>query len=80
MALPWREGHLGVNLSPMTLVESHWNPNLRISGFGHALFGIAVAGLATLGLVHGNFAPILELFPAMLPWQKVCVYGSGRFC
>jgi uncharacterized membrane protein YphA (DoxX/SURF4 family) len=51
--------------------------NMRISGFGHALFGIAVAGLAILGLVYGNFAPILEPFPASLPWREVWAYGSA---
>jgi uncharacterized membrane protein len=50
---------------------------MRISGFGHALFGIAVAGLAILSLVFGNFAPIAEPFPASLPWPEVWVYGSG---
>ena len=50
---------------------------MRISGFGHALFGIAVAGLATLSLVYGNFAPIMEPFPAWLAWPKAYVYGSG---
>jgi uncharacterized membrane protein YphA (DoxX/SURF4 family) len=53
------------------------NFNMRIPGFGHALFGIAVAGLAILGLVYGNFAPILEPFPASLPWREVWAYGSG---
>ena len=51
--------------------------NMRISGFGHALFGIAVAGLAILSLVYGDFAPILEPFPASLPWREVWAYGSG---
>jgi uncharacterized membrane protein len=55
------------------------NLNMRISGFGHALFGIAVAGLAILSLVYGNFAPIWEPFPALLPWREVWVYGSGAF-
>jgi len=50
---------------------------MRISGFGHALFGIAVAGLAILSLVYGNFAPILEPFPPSLPWQEVWAYGSA---
>jgi uncharacterized membrane protein YphA (DoxX/SURF4 family) len=50
---------------------------MRISGFGHALFGIAVAGLAILSLVYGNFAPIWEPFPAWLAWREVWVYGSG---
>ena len=51
--------------------------NMRISGIGHALFGISVAGLAVLSLVYGNFAPILEPFPLALPWPGACVYGSG---
>jgi uncharacterized membrane protein len=53
------------------------NLNMRISGFGHALFGIAVAGLAVLSLVYGNFAPILEPFPTSLPWREVLAYGLG---
>jgi uncharacterized membrane protein YphA (DoxX/SURF4 family) len=53
------------------------NLNMRISGFGHALFGIAVAGLALLSLVYGNFAPILDPFPALLPWSEVWAYGLG---
>ena len=50
---------------------------MRISGLGHALFGISVAGLAILSLVYGNFAPIMEPFPASLPWREVWAYGSG---
>lgn len=50
---------------------------MRITGFGHALFGIAVAGLAMLSLVYGDFAPIWEPFPALLPWPEVWVYGAG---
>jgi uncharacterized membrane protein len=50
---------------------------MRISGFGHALFGIAVAGLAILSLAYGDFAPISEPFPALLPWREVWAYGSG---
>jgi uncharacterized membrane protein YphA (DoxX/SURF4 family) len=50
---------------------------MRISGFGHALFGTAVAGLAVLSLVYGDFAPIWEPFPALLPWPEVWVYGAG---
>jgi uncharacterized membrane protein len=50
---------------------------MRILGFGHALFGAAVAGLAALVLVYGNFAPLLEPFPVSLPWPEVWAYGSG---
>ena len=50
---------------------------MRIPGFGHALFGVSVAGLATLSLIYGNFAPILEAFPALLPWPEVWAYGLG---
>jgi uncharacterized membrane protein len=50
---------------------------MRISGFGHALFGISAAGLAILSLAYGNFAPILEPFPASLPGREVWAYGLG---
>jgi hypothetical protein len=50
---------------------------MRITGFGVALTGIAFAGLALLSLANGNFAPILEPFPAMLPWRDVWAYGLG---
>jgi len=53
------------------------NLDMRISGFGHALFGIAVAGLAALSLVYGSFAPILGPFPASLPWPQAWAYGPG---
>jgi uncharacterized membrane protein YphA (DoxX/SURF4 family) len=53
------------------------NLKMRISGFGHALFGTAVAGLAILGLLCGNFAPIWEPFPALFFWPDVWVYGAG---
>jgi uncharacterized membrane protein len=50
---------------------------MRVSGFGHALFGVSVAGLAILSLVYGNFAPVLEPFPAWLPWPNDWAYGFG---
>jgi uncharacterized membrane protein len=50
---------------------------MRISGFGRALFGISVAGLALLCLVYGNFAPLVEPFPAWVPWPSIWAYGSG---
>jgi uncharacterized membrane protein YphA (DoxX/SURF4 family) len=50
---------------------------VRISGFGHFLFGISLAGLATLALVYGNFAPVLEPFPAWLPWPHAWACGLG---
>jgi uncharacterized membrane protein len=50
---------------------------MRISGFGHALFGISVAGLAMLSLVYGNFEPLLGPLPAWLPWPEVWEYGLG---
>jgi len=36
-----------------------------------------VAGLAILSLVYGNFAPLLEPFPAWLPWASVWAYAAG---
>ena len=53
------------------------NFTMRISGFGHLLFAIAVAGLAILSLFYGSFAPILGPFPASLPWQPFWAYGPG---
>lgn len=50
---------------------------MRINGFGHALFGIAVAGLAILSLIYGNFAPILEPLPPSLPGSGILAYGSA---
>jgi uncharacterized membrane protein len=43
---------------------------MRISGFGRALFGMSVAGLALLCLAYCNFAPIVEPFPAWVPEPK----------
>src|SRR5271163_540822 len=51
--------------------------SVRISGFGHALYGISVAGLAILSLVYGDFMPIWKPFPASLPWRELWAYGSG---
>jgi uncharacterized membrane protein YphA (DoxX/SURF4 family) len=51
--------------------------NMRVSGFGHVLFGFAVAGLAILSLVYGNFAPIFEPFPTLFPWREVWAFGLG---
>jgi uncharacterized membrane protein len=50
---------------------------MRTLGFGRALFGISMAGLAVLSLVYGNFAPIFAAFPATLPWREVWAYGLG---
>jgi hypothetical protein len=50
---------------------------MRISGFGHALYATAVAGIALLSLVYGDFAPIGEPFPASLPGREVWAYGLG---
>ncbi len=50
---------------------------MRISGIGHALFATAVAGLAMLSLVYGNFAPISGGVPAWFPWPAAGALGSG---
>jgi uncharacterized membrane protein len=50
---------------------------MRVVGPGHALFAIAVAGLAILSLAYSDFAPIWQPLPALFPWRKTCVYGSG---
>jgi uncharacterized membrane protein len=51
--------------------------DMRVSGLGHALFGISVAGLAALVLAFGNYAPIMAPFPASLRWPEILAYGSG---
>jgi uncharacterized membrane protein len=50
---------------------------MRVSGFGHALFGISVTGLAALSLVYGNFKPVLDPFPTVLPQPEIWAYGSA---
>lgn len=50
---------------------------MRISRFGHVLFGISVAGLAALSFVYGNFKPLLEPFPTLLPRPEVWAHGSA---
>ena len=70
----------GTNACPPTIRGMPLKPgthNLGISGFGRVLFGTAVAGLALLALVYGNFAPLVEPFPAWLPWPEVWACGLG---
>jgi len=50
---------------------------LRVTGFGHAPYGAAVAGLGLLNLAYGWFSPIAGSPPAWLPWPRVWVDGSG---
>ena len=50
---------------------------MRISGLGHALFGVSVMGLSALGLAYGDFKPLLEPFPALLPQPHAWAYGSA---
>lgn len=47
--------------------------SMRISGFGHILFGIGVAGFALLSLIYGNFGAVIEA----LPGPKACTYALG---
>jgi uncharacterized membrane protein len=50
---------------------------MRISGFGHALFGTSVAGIALLCLVCGNFAPMVDPLPASFPWATAWEFALG---
>ena len=62
---------------PLRAVQGGSDPNMRISGFGHALLGTAVAGIALLCLVYGNFAPMADPLPSSLPWAPVCEFALG---
>jgi uncharacterized membrane protein len=46
---------------------------MRKIGFGDALFAAAVAGVAVLSLVYGNFTPLLDPFH----WPKVLTLALG---
>jgi uncharacterized membrane protein YphA (DoxX/SURF4 family) len=50
---------------------------MRITGFGHVLYGISVAALAILCLVYGNFAPLFEPSHVSLPWPGVWINGAA---
>ncbi len=50
---------------------------MRLNGFGHGLYAIAVAGLAILTLTFHDFAPMWHTVPAGIPWREAWVYGVG---
>lgn len=50
---------------------------MRIDGFAHGLFAIALASVAILSLSYGDFVPLGQSFPASIPWREFWVYASA---
>jgi uncharacterized membrane protein len=50
---------------------------MRISGVGHGLFAVSIAGIALLALIYRDFAPLVSPLPASLPWRDFWAYASG---
>jgi len=50
---------------------------MRIVGLSRGLFAIALASAAILSLSHGDFAAIVQAFPAWIAWQQIWIYGSA---
>jgi uncharacterized membrane protein len=48
-----------------------------LTGFGHAVFAVALAGLGVLSLVSGDFAYIAQPVPPWVPGRPVLAYASG---
>jgi uncharacterized membrane protein YphA (DoxX/SURF4 family) len=53
------------------------NVFMRIEGFAHALFAIALTSAAILSLSYGDFVPIGQPFPAWIPGRELWVHGSA---
>ena len=51
--------------------------SMRIVGYGHGLFAIAMAGLAILSLLYRDFAPIWQPLPLWFPWPQSIAFGTG---
>ena len=49
---------------------------MRLTCLGQAVFAIALAGLAVVGLVSGDFAYIFQPVPAWVPGRTVLAYAS----
>ena len=50
---------------------------MRIVGFAHGLFAIALASGAILSLSYGDFVPRGQPFPIWIPWRETWLYGSA---
>jgi uncharacterized membrane protein YphA (DoxX/SURF4 family) len=50
---------------------------MRIEGFGHGLFAMALASVAILSFSYGDFVPLGQPFPAWIPGRGFWVYGSA---
>ena len=51
--------------------------SMRIVGYGHGLFAVAMAGLAILSLLYRDFAPIWHPLPLWFPWPQTVTLGTG---
>ncbi len=50
---------------------------MRLEGFAHGLFAIALASAAILSLSYGDFVPLGQPFPAWIPGRELWVHGSA---
>ncbi len=50
---------------------------MRIEGFGHALFALALASVAILSFSYGDFVPLGQPHQAWIPGRQFWVYASA---
>src|SRR5580658_10497400 len=50
---------------------------MRLSGLGHPLFAVALAGFAVLSLGSGDFAYVWQPVPAWVIGRSLLAYASG---
>jgi uncharacterized membrane protein len=50
---------------------------MRLTGFGHAVFAVALAGLGVVGLVSGDVAYVWRPVPPWVPGGPVLAYASS---
>jgi uncharacterized membrane protein YphA (DoxX/SURF4 family) len=50
---------------------------MRIVGFAHGLFVIALASIAILSLSYSDFVPTGQPFPTWISWRGTWLYGSA---
>jgi uncharacterized membrane protein len=50
---------------------------MRVSGQGHFLFAIGLAGLGLLSLISGDFPYTWQPVPTWVPWRETLAHASG---